>query len=48
VVNIRSLKTVEAVNDDQGRASVVEARKKFKSDVKALTLHQYSAALTRW
>jgi hypothetical protein len=37
-------KTIEAVNDDQGRASVVEARKKFTSDVKALTLQQYSAA----
>ena len=37
-------KTIEAVNDDQGRASVVEARNKFTNDVKALTLQQYSAA----
>ena len=37
-------KTIEAVNDDTGRASVVEARKKFTSDVKALTWKQYSAA----
>ena len=34
----------EAVNDDTGRAAVVEARKDFKKNADALTLTQYSSA----